>query len=108
MGFIMNGLEAEDYDRQYSDWELVKRILGYFKPHLWKMIAVGLVVFLSSLMELSLPIVVSMALGSAAIHAGDFRSRRCCGHSHRRRQHELGSEYGSAVALGGGGRRCHA
>ena len=62
MGFIMNGLEAEDYDRQYSDWELVKRIIGYFKPHLWKMIAVGLVVFFSSLMELSLPIVVSMAL----------------------------------------------
>ena len=62
MGFIMDGLDAEDYDRQYSDWELVKRILGYFKPHIWKMVVVGLVVFLSSLMELSLPIVVSMAL----------------------------------------------
>ena len=62
MGFLMDGLDAEDYDRQYSDWELVKRILGYFKPHIWKMVVVGLVVFLSSLMELSLPIVVSMAL----------------------------------------------
>ena len=62
MGFIMDGLNAEDYDRQYSDWQLVKRILGYFKPHLWKMLVVGAVVFLSSLMDLILPVVVSQAL----------------------------------------------
>ncbi len=62
MGFIMDGLDAEDYDRQYSDWQLVKRILGYFKPHLWKMLVVGAVVFLSSLMDLILPVVVSQAL----------------------------------------------
>ena len=62
MGFIMDGLDAEDYDRQYSDWQLVKRILGYFKPHLWKMSVVGAVVFLSSVMDLILPVVVSQAL----------------------------------------------
>ncbi|MCY3978424.1 MAG: ABC transporter ATP-binding protein [Chloroflexi bacterium] len=62
MGFIMDGLDAEDYDRQYSDWQLVRRILGYFKPHLWKMLIVGAVVFLSSLMDLILPVVVSQAL----------------------------------------------
>jgi len=62
MGFIMDGLDAEDYDRQYSDWELVKRILSYFKPHLWKMLVVGGVVFLSSVMDLILPVVVSQAL----------------------------------------------
>ncbi len=62
MGFIMDGLDAEEYDRKYSDWQLVKRILGYFKPHLWKMIVVGAVVFLSSVMDLILPVVVSQAL----------------------------------------------
>ena len=62
MGFIMDGLDAEDYDRQYTDWQLVKRILGYFKPHLWKMLVVGGVVFLSSVMDLILPVVVSQAL----------------------------------------------
>ncbi len=62
MGFIMDGLDAEDYDRQYTDWQLVKRILGYFKPHLWKMLVVGAVVFLSSVMDLILPVVVSQAL----------------------------------------------
>ena len=45
MGFIMDGLDAEEYDRIYSDWALVKRILGYFKSHLWKMLVVGGVVF---------------------------------------------------------------
>ncbi len=62
MGFIMDGLDAEDYDRSYTDWSLVKRILGYFKPHLWKMLVVAAVVFLSSLMDLLLPVVVSRAL----------------------------------------------
>ncbi len=62
MGFIMDGLDAEDYDRTYTDWALVKRILGYFKPHLWKMTAVAAVVFFSSLMDLLLPVVISRSL----------------------------------------------
>ena len=62
MGFIMDGLDAEDYDRSYSDADLVKRIIGYFKPYMWKMVTVALVVFLSSLMNLLLPIIVSLAL----------------------------------------------
>ncbi len=62
MGFIMDGLDAEDYDRQYTDWELVKRIIGYFRPQGWKMLVVAVVVFLSSIMDLVLPVVVSQAL----------------------------------------------
>ncbi len=62
MGFIMDGLESESYDRSYSDLELVKRILGYFRPHLMKMLLVSAVVFLSSLANLALPIVVSTAI----------------------------------------------
>ena len=62
MGFIMDGLDAEDYDRSYSDTELVRRIVGYFRPHLPKMTTVGIVVFLSSLMDLALPIVISGAI----------------------------------------------
>ena len=29
MGFIMHGLEKDDFDRNYSDSTLLKRILGY-------------------------------------------------------------------------------
>ena len=32
MGFIMDGLDAEAYDRTYSDGQLIRRIIQYFKP----------------------------------------------------------------------------
>ena len=32
MGFIMEGLDAEAYDRTYSDRQLVARIRDYFRP----------------------------------------------------------------------------
>ena len=33
MGFVLEGLEAEAYDRTYGDATLVRRIAGYFRPH---------------------------------------------------------------------------
>ena len=32
MGFILDGLETESYDRTYTDRELVQRILSYSGP----------------------------------------------------------------------------
>ncbi len=32
MGFF-SGLDAERYDRQYSDSQLLRRIAGYFRPY---------------------------------------------------------------------------
>src|SRR5579875_3417704 len=32
MGFLMDGLEAEAYDRKYSDRALIARIIQYFRP----------------------------------------------------------------------------
>ena len=34
MGFIMDGLGAEAYDRKYQDRQLLGRILGYFRPQI--------------------------------------------------------------------------
>jgi ATP-binding cassette subfamily B protein len=48
MGFIMEGLDAEDYDRQYSDGELLRRISRYFKPARVAMIVVGVMILLNS------------------------------------------------------------
>ena len=42
MGFILDGLDTEDYDRNYSDKELLSRIAGYFRPHASKMALVAL------------------------------------------------------------------
>ena len=72
MGFIMHGLESEEYDRDYSDVELVKRILGYFRPHLLKMLLVSAVVLLNSLSNLALPIVVSAAIDQLQFTPADF------------------------------------
>ena len=76
MGFIMDGLDAEDYDRAYTDWALVKRILGYFKPHAWKMALVALVVFFSSLMDLLLPVIISEALDDLQFTPEQFNALR--------------------------------
>ena len=72
MGFIMDGLDAEDYHRNYSDGELVNRILGYFRPHMTKMLIVSAVVFLSSLMDLALPIVISAAIDQLTLSPETF------------------------------------
>ncbi|MCS7259769.1 MAG: ABC transporter ATP-binding protein/permease [Anaerolineae bacterium] len=48
MGFILDGLDTEAYDRQYSDRELLRRILTYFRPHTGQLVAVVLGIVFSS------------------------------------------------------------
>lgn len=62
MGFIMDGLDAEEYDRQYSDRMLVRRILGYFRPQLPRIFAVATAIILSSAVSTGLPIFISDGL----------------------------------------------
>ena len=62
MGFIMDGLEAEAYDRTYSDRALIARIIGYFRPKLPIMIAVAVLIVLSSLLDTALPILISKSI----------------------------------------------
>lgn len=62
MGFIMDGLDAEEYDRKYGDGELVRRIIGYFRPQLPRMMAVALAIVLTSAVNTGLPIYISESL----------------------------------------------
>ncbi len=62
MGFIMDGLDAEDYDRSYNDRDLVKRIVSYFRPQAWRMFSVALMILATSLMNTGLPIYISRSL----------------------------------------------
>lgn len=66
MAAVMRGLEAEAYDRQYSDKELVQRILHYFRPYKRKVIIVSICVFLMALAGAALPLIVSNAVGVMA------------------------------------------
>lgn len=62
MGFILDGLEAEDYDRDYGDRVLVRRIAGYFRPHWLKMLVVGAMVALAALVETIIPIAIARGI----------------------------------------------
>ena len=62
MGFIMDGLDAEDYDRQYSDRDLVNRIAAYFRPQAKRMLVVAAMIVLNSLAYTGLPIYISKSI----------------------------------------------
>ena len=58
MGFFA-GLNDEKYDRQYTDRELTRRILGYFNPQTKRLAAVTALVVIIAMIGASLPVVVS-------------------------------------------------
>ncbi|MFG2078160.1 ABC transporter ATP-binding protein [Nonomuraea maritima] len=66
MGFIMDGLEAEDYDRTYDDRELLRRIVSYFRPKLGAMCLVAAMIVLLSASQAAIPTLVSFAVDAIA------------------------------------------
>jgi ATP-binding cassette, subfamily B, bacterial len=58
MGFFA-GLNAEKYDRQYSDRQLVSRIVEYFKPQAKRFVWVSVLVLAIAAIGASLPVIVS-------------------------------------------------
>lgn len=72
MGFILEGLDAEGYDRQYDDTTLVKRIIGYFRPKMRIMGVVSGMILLNAVMDVVLPVALSRAIDTLAL---DFNIR---------------------------------
>src|SRR5205814_4596684 len=62
MGFVMDGLDAEAYDRQYSDRQLVRRILAYFWPQTRRMVLVAACITAAALLDVALPVYISQSL----------------------------------------------
>jgi len=62
MGFIMDGLDAETYDREYTDRQLLARIIGYFKPHLPVMGIIAVMIVLNSVMDAAFPFLIARSL----------------------------------------------
>lgn len=62
MGFILDGLETEDYDRQYGDKVLLQRIIGYFRPYTRQMVLVAIMITLNSAASTAGPIIIARAL----------------------------------------------
>ncbi|HTP01338.1 MAG TPA: ABC transporter ATP-binding protein [Anaerolineales bacterium] len=56
---FFSGLNAEKYDRQYTDRQLARRIIAYFEPQKVRFAWVGLLVLGMGIIGASLPVVVS-------------------------------------------------
>ncbi|MCB8924474.1 MAG: ABC transporter ATP-binding protein [Ardenticatenaceae bacterium] len=61
---ITGGLNPEEYDRNYSDGELVRRIVRYFQPHIGKVLLVAAMVSLISILATATPIIISRGIDS--------------------------------------------
>ncbi len=62
MGFLMDGLDAEGYDRRYSDGDLVWRILGYFQRRAGSMLLASGAIVAGTLLDVSLPVMISRGI----------------------------------------------
>jgi ABC-type multidrug transport system fused ATPase/permease subunit len=62
MGFIMDGLDAEAYDRNYKDSMLVRRIVRYFWPHTKTILLLTVLVVASALLDAAFPLIISHSL----------------------------------------------
>ena len=66
MGFILDGLDTEAYDRKYSDRELVSRIIGYFRSYSPQMILAAFMLTLNSVSGTAGPILISKTIDIVA------------------------------------------
>ncbi|NJN55142.1 MAG: ABC transporter ATP-binding protein, partial [Anaerolineae bacterium] len=62
MAAITRGLEAEAYDRQYSDKQLVGRIRHYFSPYRRKIIIIVIAIILIAAANAAVPLLVAWAV----------------------------------------------
>nr|MBP8949630.1 ABC transporter ATP-binding protein [Promineifilum sp.] len=63
MGFILDGLDSESYDRQYNDRDLLRRIVSYFRPHRSHMLLIAGMITLNSVMGALGPVVIARSVG---------------------------------------------
>ena len=58
----MDGLDKSDYDREYSDSELIRRIIGYFKPYRLHMLSAITIISLGAFAAALIPVYTSDVL----------------------------------------------
>jgi ABC-type multidrug transport system fused ATPase/permease subunit len=78
MGFILDGLETESYDREYRDRDLLRRIVTYFLPHRRKVALVAFVLALNSIAGSGVPIAISNVIDVVAEDPAISRMLQAC------------------------------
>lgn len=66
MGFIIDGLSADDYDRSYTNGQLIRRILGYFRPSLPLILGIAGLIVLGSVLEALVPLLIAWSINMLA------------------------------------------
>lgn len=62
MTSVLDGLDKDPYDREYGDFALVKRIMGYFKPYRKNLILISITLLITSLAATLVPVLISNLL----------------------------------------------
>ena len=74
-GFILDGLNAESYDRERSNRELLIRIVSYFRPARWSMLLVAVMIVAGAVVDAVLPIMTSRGVDALGGNRGDGQIR---------------------------------
>ena len=78
MGFILDGLDTESYDREYRDRDLLLRIIRYFLPHGRRVAVVAAVLTINSLAGSGIPIAISNVVDTVASNPAVNRMALAC------------------------------
>jgi len=63
---FFSGLDTERYDRQYSDRQLIQRMVDYFRPHIRRVAAISLYLLLIAAAGAAQPVIVSRGVDALA------------------------------------------
>jgi len=72
MGFF-SGLNAEAYDRKYRDRDLLRRMMGYFRPYKKRLVVAIIAILVIALASAAVPIIVAQSVDMLAV--GDTPDR---------------------------------
>ncbi len=60
--YFFEGLDSEPYDRQYSDRQLVRRIIDYFRPQVWRLVTSTFFLVVISAAGVGIPLLVGRTI----------------------------------------------
>ena len=79
MGFILDGLETESYDRKYRDADLLRRIVTYFFAHSRKVLFVAIALTINSAAGSGVPVAISRVIDVVAENPKISQMAIACG-----------------------------
>lgn len=74
MGFILDGLDTEAYDRSYRDRDLLVRLLSYFRPYRRQVILIAVAITLNSAAGTGGPILISKGIDLLRVYGRGDRA----------------------------------